>query len=195
MTPCILITGFGPFRDRAGAWINPNPSGEIASRLDGQVLAGVPLVGVRLPVTYEAVAREIPALLGRLRPRVAIALGAGPPDAVHLEQYAAIMATSGRPDNDGQIRGGTRLHAEGPDRLRAPFDAAGLAAVLDRPDLPVRASSDAGGYVCNAAYYALLRARDAETVACFVHLPANGRLDPMERVVSDLALALALARP
>lgn len=188
--PGTLITGFGPFQDRAGRLVDPNPSGEIASSLDGRELAGGPVVGVRLPVAYEAVARAMPELLARLQPRLVIALGAGQPDAVRIEQYASITGTSDRPDNDGRILCGVPVHMDGPERLRAPIDAARLASALNRPELPVRASSDAGGYVCNAAFYALLRARDADTIACFVHLPATGELGPMERLIVKLASAL-----
>lgn len=188
--PCVLITGFGPFRDRSGRWIDPNPSGEVASRLDGRTLARRPVVGVQLPVTYKAVALAMPELLTRLKPALVIALGAGHPDAVRLEQYASRTATSDRPDNDGEVLCGVPVRAGGPDRLRAPIDATRLATLLDRPALPVRPSTDAGGFVCNAAFYALLRARGPATAACFVHLPATGGLDALERLVSDLAGAL-----
>ena len=85
MTGPILLTGFGPFRDRAGTLIDPNPSGELAGALDGTRIAGRRVIGVRLPVTYSAVRQQIPELIARHRPAAAISLGAGPAKVCHCD--------------------------------------------------------------------------------------------------------------
>ncbi|MEZ4265364.1 MAG: hypothetical protein R3F39_03210 [Myxococcota bacterium] len=190
MNAGILVTGFGPFLGRDGQRIDPNPSGEIALSLNGTRLIGHPVTGVVLPVIYEGVAVEVPELLARWKPALVIALGAGHAGDARLEQFASAAATSDRPDNAGQVARHAAPSQDAPARLRAPIDAAGLAALLATPELPVRPSHDAGGYVCNAAYYALLTACPPEIPACFLHLPWDRQPSAMQPLVTRLAAAL-----
>jgi pyrrolidone-carboxylate peptidase len=75
MTATILITGFGPF---PGAPYNP--TGPLVSELARRrhpAFANVRRVAHVFPVSYEAVDRELPALLKRERPDALIMLAPG----------------------------------------------------------------------------------------------------------------------
>lgn len=65
----ILVTGFAPF---SGEKINP--SWEVARRMDGDLIAGLQVKAVRLPVNCAAAARRVNAAIVRYRPRAILGL-------------------------------------------------------------------------------------------------------------------------
>ena len=84
MPPIIVVTGFAPF---GGERINP--SWEVARNLDGDVIGGLQVKSVRLPVNCLAAARRVEAAFVRYRPRAILGLGQarGRP-ALSLERIA-----------------------------------------------------------------------------------------------------------
>ena len=73
MTATILITGFGPF---PGAPYNPTqPLVRRLVRRRHPAFAGVRRIAHVFPVSYEAVDRELPALIARERPDVLVMFG------------------------------------------------------------------------------------------------------------------------
>jgi pyroglutamyl-peptidase len=193
--PTLLLTGFEPFLDRDGKLVDPNPSGDVARALRGRRVAAYRALGVVLPVTYDAVSARIPHLLTEHTPSLVVAMGAGRRGRVAIEQVAANLVTSDRPDNAGRAPTGEPLSPGGPTALRARVDATALAARLASPELSVEASTDAGGYVCNAAYYALLHALDDSALACFVHLPTDIPLARLVRLIEALAATFPPVAP
>ena len=69
----VLVTGFRPWGSHS-----KNPSGQIASRLDGAEIRGEKVVGVELKVSYREVRGKLPALILSLKPSVALHLGLAP---------------------------------------------------------------------------------------------------------------------
>ena len=65
----ILLTGFAPF----GAE-RINPSWEVARRMDGDLIGGLQVKSVRLPVNCAAAARRVNAAIVRYRPRAILGL-------------------------------------------------------------------------------------------------------------------------
>lgn len=157
----ILVTGFGPFGQ-----VRDNPSGALASAVHGSRLLGHTLVGLELPVSY---ARGPALALAAARAadcEAVIALGvATTRQQVEVERYAHNRVCD-TPDIDGVIP--DAVEPGGPDRLVASLDAGALAAALG-----AGVSEDAGGYVCNALFYRLLRALPGVPVS-FVHVPERG---------------------
>ncbi len=164
----ILLTGFGPFRD-----VEDNPSARVARALDGVRIGDLRVHGAVLDVTWETVRVQMPALARELDPAIALSVGLGRPGAVRLETRASRTVSSWEPDVAGVVARGRRLDGD-QELLACTWDAMALAAALDTPELPVRVSDDAGGYVCNAGLYHLLASLPTSTPAGFVHLPPLG---------------------
>jgi pyroglutamyl-peptidase len=165
----ILVTGFGPFLD-----VGDNPSGALARAVDGEVVAGVPIVGVVLPVSYRRGPPQVLALCARHRPRFVVGLGVARQRARVTVERLGRRALGPTPDVDGAAPSGV---GDGPEIVAATLDPERLAALLGA-DL----SDDAGGYVCNAwAWEVPLR---SGAPAAFVHVPPAGL------PVADLLAAL-----
>ncbi len=165
-----LVTGFEPYGGRA-----INPSAEIVRRLDGAEVAGVPVVGRLLPVSFATLRQRARDLLSQFDPVLILSLGLWPGEpAVRLERVALNLAHFEIPDNDGALVANAPVEPGGPLALpsRLPLDAI-LQALLDA-GIPARLSSSAGNFLCNATMYTFLREsqRPGTCVPCgFVHLP------------------------
>src|SRR6266481_7863208 len=102
MTATILITGFGPF---PGAAFNPTErlAVELARRRH-PAFANVRRVAHVFRVSYEAVDRDLPALIAREKPQAFVMFGlAGRTKHVRIETRARNVLTRVVPDADGQI--------------------------------------------------------------------------------------------
>lgn len=184
-----LVTGFGPFLD-----VVDNPSGRLAEAVNGLHLApGVEVHGLRLPVSYARAPALTLEAVARLEPRLVIGLGVamGRP-GVCVEALGRRRPLSGSPDSDGVIL--EDLEVDGPEVVGATAPAQALAQALGAV-----VSDDAGGYVCNAWLYRVLRGLEIlpparRPAAIFVHLPAQG-LEPevLCRGISSIWSALSTA--
>src|ERR1700683_4629127 len=88
MPPILILTGFEPFRGE-----RINPSWEVARSFDGDVIGGLQIKSVRLPVGCAKAARRIIGAIVRYRPRAVIGLGeAGGRPAISLERIAINLA-------------------------------------------------------------------------------------------------------
>lgn len=154
----VLVTGFGPFLA-----VEDNPSGRLAEAMDGRVVAGVPIVGRRLPVSYGRGPSEAIAAAAEVGASLVIGLGvAQTASRVRVERWAT-PACSDVPDVDGVCS----AQLGSCDRVRSTVDVVALAAALD-----AELSTDAGTYVCNAWLYRTVLALDVPVG--FVHIPSVG---------------------
>lgn len=163
----VLVTGFGPFPG-----VGRNPSGELLPALAGP--------GVRtllLPVEYRGAADVLADALPRLRPGVALLFGvASSGTVVQVEGVARNHGSVGTPDVSGWAQGGRPLRDGAPDTYPASLPVEPLVAAVAATGRPVVASSDAGGYVCNATFYAALHViatAGLPTRCGFVHVPGR----------------------
>ncbi|HEX2113460.1 MAG TPA: hypothetical protein VHM01_03565 [Alphaproteobacteria bacterium] len=162
-----LVTGFEPF---GGHGINP--SAELAKKIDGKTVAGTEVVGCILPVDIERIDGAIAALLNEIDPVAVVSLGlfAGAP-VVQLERVALNLAAFEIPDNAGRLIEDRPLEAHGAAALWSRLDLGRIRRALLDHGIPVRLSSTAGTYLCNAAMYSFLRAVPAEVPCGFIHVP------------------------
>jgi pyroglutamyl-peptidase len=172
----ILITGFGPF---PGAPCNPTqPLVARLLRLRRPALDDVKLLGHVFPVTYQAVDRELPELLAKHRPQALLMFGLATRTAhVRIETRARNAVTTRWPDADrtrarkGSIAGGADAMMFGPHTAK-------LLRAADGTGIDVRASRDAGSYLCNYLSWRALEATGNDTgprLAAFVHVPLLAR--------------------
>jgi pyrrolidone-carboxylate peptidase len=158
--------------------VSDNPSGRLAEAVDGQIVAGVHIVGRRLPVSYERGPAEAIAVARQVGATLVIGLGvAQNTDRVRVERWASRVCSADVPDIDGVCV--ERLGE--PERVHASLDVAALAAALDAD-----VSTDAGQYVCNAWLYRTAAALDVPVG--FVHIPPSGM--PAEQLLHAISAIL-----
>jgi pyroglutamyl-peptidase len=187
MPPILILTGFEPFRGE-----RINPSWEVARGFDGEVIGGLQIKSVRVPVGCAKAARRIRAAIVRYRPRAVIGLGeAGGRPAISLERIAINLADergalgkSGDPGFTPVVRGG-------PDAYFSRLPLRAIIRELDRKDIPASVSLTAGAFACNALMYAALhylRRKPAVPVG-FIHLPYEARQAGRHRSQPSMALS------
>lgn len=174
----ILVTGFGRF---PGA--PDNPTTDLVRDLMRRrrpALAGVRLVGHVFATQYEAVDRELPRLLARDKPDVVVLLGvAMRADRVRLELVARNRVSVLVPDAGGARPARTTIAPEAPFFRPGRFPTATLRAALRARGIAVALSRNAGGYLCNYAYWHALDAAGGPggpRLVAFVHVPPLHRL-------------------
>jgi pyroglutamyl-peptidase len=172
----ILITGFEPF---PGAPYNPTqPLVKRLMRLRRPALADVALSSHIFPVTYSAVDRELPELLGKYRPQALLMFGlAARTSWVRVETRARNAVTTLWPDADhARLRKGSIAH--GADAaMFGPHTAKLLRAAL-KAGIDARTSRNAGSYLCNYLSWRAIEAtcRDGGPhLAAFIHVPLLAR--------------------
>ena len=162
-----LVTGFEPFGGYAS-----NPSAEIARRLDGRRVAGVPVIGRVLPVDMAALAGALAAALREVDPLAVILLGLAPGEAViRLERVALNLADFAIPDNAGARICDAPLDRRAGPALWSRLPLRAIQAKLLSAGIPARLSESAGTYLCNAAMYRALAAVPRRVPCGFIHLP------------------------
>lgn len=194
MTATILITGFGPF---PGAPFNPSePLALELARRRHPAFARVRRVAHVFPVTYDAVDRELPALIAREKPAALVMFGlAARTKHVRIETRARNVLTRVIPDAAGHVPVAATIAAGGPITLplRAPAQRLLMAALAT--GVPAALSHDAGHYLCN---YLCWRAAEAARagvlrLAAFIHVPGVRRAQvqpqPPALTLDDLAEA------
>jgi pyroglutamyl-peptidase len=182
----ILITGFGPF---PGAPVNPTqPLVRRLLQLRRPAFAGVTRIGHIFPVTYAAVDRELLELLARHRPHALLMFGlAARTPFLRVETRARNAVTLLWPDADHTAIRRTSIVPGAHAQMFGPHTArllrAGLASGVD-----VRASRDAGRYLCNYLSWRGIEAArqpDGPQFAAFIHIPLLARDTTSQRMTLD----------
>lgn len=192
-TPLVLVTGFGPFPGRT-----VNPSREVARQLEAEPPEGMRVRSCELPVTFRGAPRAVREAVAALvpeRPAVILGLGVQPEPCFRLERRARGRYDTARIDNEG--RSAAELELVVGEELECALDLDELARVLRAAGAPdVRLSDDAGGYVCEVTYHALLtQAAACGARALFLHvppaevLPASAQVPLVRALLGALPLA------
>ncbi|MBU6462350.1 MAG: pyroglutamyl-peptidase I [Bradyrhizobium sp.] len=172
----ILVTGFEPF---PGAPYNPTqPLVARLIKLRRPALADVELCGHIFPVSYSAVDRQLPELLGKHLPDALLMFGLATRTSwVRIETRARNAVTMLWPDANhtrvrkGSIAGGADAMMFGPHTERLLRSA--LATGID-----ARTSNNAGSYLCNYLSWRAIEAtkrHDGPHLAAFIHVPLLAR--------------------
>jgi pyroglutamyl-peptidase len=167
----ILITGFGRF---PGSPVNP--SGVVAARLAKRhrpALAGTRRVAHVFATRYDAVDRELPALLEREKPDIVVMFGVATRSRqVRIEERAcnriALFPDAGR------HRPAAQTIALNRDARRNPLPLARLVTAARSARVAATRSRNAGSYLCNYVYWRGLEAAtrpDGPDTVIFIHVP------------------------
>ena len=190
-SPRILITGFGPF---PGAPVNPTmPLVRTLTTLRRPAFADVIRIPHIFDVTYAAVDRELPELIARHRPDALLCFGlAARTPYIRIETRARNGVSMLWPDADGTpvrrgfIVPGADAQMFGPHTTR-------LLQAARSTGVDVRASRDAGRYLCNYMSWRAIeacRTQGGPKLAAFVHVPLTAKDAGSRRMRVD-ALAAA----
>lgn len=170
----ILVTGFGRF---PGSPVNP--SGLVATRLVGRrrpALEATRRIAHVFATRYDAVDRELPAVLAREKPDVVMMFGvATRACGVRIEERARNRIAL-LPDADGYRPPGYRITSH-PDALRTRLASARLVKAARATGVAAEPSRNAGAYLCNYIYWRALEAADRPDgpgFVIFIHLPPVG---------------------
>lgn len=163
-----LVTGFPPYNRG-----EINPSGEVATALDGEDVAGLEAVGRVLPVSAASTPKAVRAAIDEVAPSLVLMLGVWPGrQALTIERVAVNVLDFPFPDNDGAQPQDLAIAEHGPAAFLSPVV---LRAVVDgwrAAGLPGAISNTAGTYVCNLSYYTALRHTEGWGLpVAFVHVP------------------------
>jgi len=204
MPSIFLLTGFQPFRGQ-----RINPSWEVARRLDSEVIGGMRIKSVKVPVGCGTAVRGINAAIVRYRPRAILGLGeAGGRTAISVEKIAINLADERAGVANSDIGVTVRpVIGDGPQAYFTRLPIGGILRELRKRDIPVHVSLSAGAYACNALMYAslhLMRRRQGVPVG-FIHLPYDARqgvrhpekasmaIDTMEEAIRTAIATIARA--
>ena len=172
----ILLTGFGPF---PGAPFNPTqPLVARLLRLRRPALDEVELSGHIFPVTYKDVDRQLPQLLEQKKPQALLMFGlANRTPYVRIETRARNAVTMLWPDA-GRSRPRKGSIADGADAKTFGPHTGKLLRAAEATGIDVRASRDAGSYLCNYLSWRAIEATQRDNcphLAAFVHVPLTDR--------------------
>jgi pyroglutamyl-peptidase len=166
----IVVTGFEPYGGR-----QVNPAAEVAKALDGATIDGFAVIGAILPVSQRGLRERLEALLTELRPAIAICLGLAPGEPmIRLERFGLNLLDFEIADNDGARLADAPIEADGGTAVRASLPLRAIERALLDAGIPVRLSSTAGTFLCNATLYSLIRLLEMRFPAAlggFIHLP------------------------
>jgi pyroglutamyl-peptidase len=172
MATTILITGFGPF---PGAPFNPTePLVMALAKQRYPAFANVRRIAHIFRVSYEAVDRELPALLAREQPDVLLMFGlASRTKHVRIETRARNALSCRLPDVGGHVPVTASIVPDAPLTLPLRNPAQRLVTAARAAGVPAVLSRDAGSYLCN---YLCWRAAEAAgagppSLTAFIHVP------------------------
>jgi pyroglutamyl-peptidase len=194
--PTILVTGFGPF---PGAPFNPTgPLVRHLARTRHPTGTRLKIVTHVFRTSYNAVDRELPALVKRHRPDALLMFGLATRARTLRIETQARNSLGRTPDVSGTIPKAIAIAPGSPARLDMKTPAQALLAAARVAKVPVAISRNAGNYLCN---YLCWRATEiahqakGPRYAAFVHVPNvkpdNRTTTPTRRIIGADALALA----
>src|SRR5262249_39045171 len=177
-----------------------NPSGLTAMRLVRRrrpAFAATRRIAHVFATRYDAVDRELPALLAREKPDVVVMFGVATRSRhVRVEQRARNRIAL-FPDAGGH-HPATRTIAPHRDALRNPLQIMRLVGAARTAGVDAAPSRNAGAYLCNYVYWRALEAAAAPGgpgLVIFVHVPPIGSKKAPRRLLKRSATQLSKKRP
>lgn len=160
----VLLTGFEPFGG-AGA----NPSQRLVEALAGEHATAL------LPVSYARAAAALRDALRETEPELVICFGQADGRAgISVERFAHNHDEPATADNEDAPGSGAPIDPDGPLAYASTLPVDAIVEALRAEGIPASPSRDAGGFLCNHVFYALMRTLADERPGArggFVHVP------------------------
>jgi pyroglutamyl-peptidase len=177
----ILMTSFDPF---GGSSLNNSQAiVESLTRQASSIGQNIIINTCNLPVVYDQSASTAMECVTRYKPDVVISFGEA--DCVLRIETAAtnLDKTPDLADNAGQLRNGSVIVPNGPNRTGFSFPVQAMYCSLNSASPPVEVSVTADAFVCNNTAYHLSEDLKAQNIPfTFIHVPNSrcsvGQADP-----------------
>lgn len=170
--PRVFLYGFSSF-----GVIRENPSELALRRLRKRLAARLRLRTAVFRVSYRDVRRRLPQILKTSSYDLVLGIGVSAgAQRLRLETCARNRADPHIADADGRKHRTGIISRKSPRLLRSNVPVKRLALLMKKQGMPVEVSDDAGGYLCNYAYYlaaASCRKSSPGTVFGFLHVPLH----------------------
>jgi pyroglutamyl-peptidase len=168
----ITVTGFDAF---GGLPSNSSEVGVLQLAREGSGWAPGVLDTLVLPTVYSLADQSVRILLHSDAPDLLLMTGmASSSQAVLIETRARNLDACPEPDNAGEVRLGNQVRRNGPEFYSANINVPALYRGLRTRAIQALISDDAGGFVCNHAFYVACHEIDRArlpTRCGFLHLP------------------------
>ena len=165
----VLVTGFEPFGGD-----KTNGSWEAVRHLQGKRFSHKTVVVFQLPVVWGEAENEIHRLIEQYHPVAVIAFGQAGAGPVKIEMVAHNVRQS-IPDNRGALPRQLLISKTAPLTLKTTLNVDAILKHLHEAGIPAIESNDAGGYLCNNIFFALMTNPGAKYALNiprgFVHVP------------------------
>lgn len=173
----ILLTGFEAFGS-----VDENPSQVIVEEFAKSVavdnLDYADLVCEILPVEYELSKQRICELIDQHKPDAVVMTGvAASRKKINVEFWARNIRSAKIPDNSGVLLKDAPIDSDHPIEhfLPSTLPVATIYLALNRQEIPVERSNNAGGYICNNVFYCavdhLKKIGRDDLLVGFIHIP------------------------
>jgi pyroglutamyl-peptidase len=145
----VLVTGFEPYGNR-----KTNPAYDTMRALSGRNIAGAEIIGRSLPVAIASLKANVDAILEEITPSAIISIGLWPGEPlIRLERVGINIADFEIPDNEGTLWQDREISGNGAAARLASLPLRKIQTALLAAGIPVRLSSTAGTFLCNACLY------------------------------------------
>jgi pyroglutamyl-peptidase len=186
----VLVTGFEPF----GSYTE-NPSQLIAETLNGTTLFNAEVIGIVLPVDFNASVEKTQESIELYHPDLVLCLGLdGRSKTIEVEKIGVNLQRYQK--DDGTWSFPRRIDTNGPFFLLTTLPTADITRTIRQAHIPVRQSFFAGMYVCNTLLYQImgyLSKQQGNTSAGFIHVPLLDSQDPHGMPLGTMVDAVKLA--
>jgi pyroglutamyl-peptidase len=165
----MLATGFEPF---GGSGVNPSQL--LVEQLAADPPAGLELATAVLPVSYARAGDALAQAVAAAEPELVVCFGqADGRTGISVERFALNVEDAASADNEGVVSA-REIDPDGPAAYRSTLPVEAIVAALRDAGIPAATSRDAGGFLCNHVFYALMRLLERERPDArggFVHVP------------------------
>ena len=162
----ILLTAFEPFGGES-----VNPSELILQKLPNEV-NGYDIKKVLLPVDFVKAPTEAIKEYDKAKPQAVIMVGqAGGRASISVETVGKNLMTARIPDASGFMPQNEKIILEGKDSIVSTLPNDKIIKALNKKEIEVYLSNDAGGYVCNTLLYSMLHHNNGDIPTGFIHVP------------------------
>lgn len=172
----VMISGFEPF---GGSSINPTE--RLIEDINGEMLEGVEIQTILLPVHYDECAEKLIEAMRIYKPDAVICCGLAAGRTSITPERVAVNVKDIAPDapyadNQGSRPQDQPINPTGPDGLFSSLPIRAMVNRLKEQGIPAAISDTAGTFICNNTMYSVLdyiRENEWPTLAGFVHFPAS----------------------
>ena len=186
----VLVTGFEPFMN-----YTVNPSGVLAEALNGTVIENSTIIGVVLPVDFNASFARLMQAIDQYQPVLLICTGLNA--KAHQIRVETITYNLMRyQKDDGTWSFPRRIDPSGPFLRPGSLPSYEIMKNIRKENIPVRISFFPGTYVCNWVFYqsvGYLASHQLNIRVGFIHVPLFDSQDPDGLSLQQMSAALLIS--